>query len=541
MAYAEDIAKSVSDEYRELSGSRTTFEAHWEDVARLVLPSYAGMFTANSMQTPGAKRTQYQFDSTAASACTKFASVMESLLTPRNSRWHRVMPSDQYLLKDRETRLWFEAVTDILFRFRQAPQANFQGQNQQSYLSLGAFGTGPLFIDAYNRSGLRYRAIHLGEIYFAENHQGIIDKALRRFEMTARQIVQKWPDTASQRVKEAADKTPERKYWVLHCVKPRADYDPNRMDGKGRPFASYYVEDESKTLLAEGGYGSFPYAVGRYLQAPGEIYGRSPAMECLPAIKTLNEQKKTMLKQGHRVVDPVLLAHDDGVLGSFKLRPGYVNPGTMTQDGKRLVDVLPTGNLAAGEKMMEYEIRAINDAFLVTLFQILTESPQMTATEVLERTREKGMLLAPTMGRQMSEYLGPMIEREIDVLRDLRLLPPMPPALVEAQGEYRIEYDSPMSRAQKAEEGAGLMRTVQMTLEVVNVTQNPEPLDHFNWDEIVPAVAEMQAVPTKWLRSLDDVQKIRAGRQQMAEQQMAVDAAPAMASVAKVAASQPGA
>ena len=35
----------------------------------------------------------------------------------------------------------------------------------------------------------------------------------------------------------------------------------------------------------------------------------------------------------------------------------------------------------------------INDAFLVTLFQILTETPEMTATEVIERTREKGALL----------------------------------------------------------------------------------------------------------------------------------------------------
>lgn len=43
---------------------------------------------------------------------------------------------------------------------------------------------------------------------------------------------------------------------------------------------------------------------------------------------------------------------------------------------------------------------------LVTLFQILTETPQMTAAEVVERTNEKGILLAPTVGRQQSEYLG---------------------------------------------------------------------------------------------------------------------------------------
>src|SRR4029077_1707786 len=105
--------------------------------------------------------------------------------------------------------------------------------------------------------------------------------------------------------------------------------------------------------------------------------------------------------------------------------------------------------------MMAEERTLIGDAFLVTLFQILTETPQMTATEVIERTNEKGILLAPTVGRQQSEYLGPMIERELDVLGAQGLLPPMPPRLKEAKGEYQVVYTSPFSRAMRAQEAAG--------------------------------------------------------------------------------------
>ena len=54
---------------------------------------------------------------------------------------------------------------------------------------------------------------------------------------------------------------------------------------------------------------------------------------------------------------------------------------------------------------------AVNDALYIRLFQILVQNPQMTATEVVERTNEKGILLAPTVGRQQSEYLGPLIDR----------------------------------------------------------------------------------------------------------------------------------
>jgi hypothetical protein len=155
----------------------------------------------------------------------------------------------------------------------------------------------------------------------------------------------------------------------------------------------------------------------------------------------------------------------------------------------------------------------------------------MTATEVMERTREKGILMAPTVGRQQDEYLGPLIEREIDVLNRAGLLPPMPEVLLEAGGEYRVVYDSPLSKAQRAEEAAGLMRTIEMSLNVVNVTQNPEPLDHFNWDVIVPEISDIQGVPARWMKDPKIVQAMRQQRAQQAQEQALVQAAPGAAAM----------
>jgi len=158
-------------------------------------------------------------------------------------------------------------------------------------------------------------------------------------------------------------------------VKPRSDYSAARVDAQGKRWGSYYVLLEGHVLLSEGGFDTFPYPISRYVTGPGEIYGRSPAMMALPAIKVLNEQKKTMLKQGHRIVDPVLLTHDDGILDTLSLRPGSVNPGGVNSSGQRLVHELPTGNLAAGQELMDMERKVINDAFLVTLFQYLVKPP----------------------------------------------------------------------------------------------------------------------------------------------------------------------
>ena len=157
----------------------------------------------------------------------------------------------------------------------------------------------------------------------------------------------------------------------------------------------------------------------------------------------------------------------------------------------------------------------------------------MTATEVLERAREKGALLSPTMGRQQSEALGPMIEREVDLLVMQGLLPPLPPALVEAEGEFEIEYDSPLTRSQRAEEAAGWLRTLEAAIAYANTTQDLSALDHFNVDVIYPQLAEINAVPASWMNSMETVTQQRQQRAQQQEMQQMVEAAPAAAGVMK--------
>lgn len=536
----EEIVNEICREFEAMASQRGNLDSHCREIAERIIPGQSTLFqTGQTGGTKGEKRNENIFDSTAAIALGRFSSILDSLLTPRNQTWHRLMPSDPALNKNREVRLWFEEANRLLFKYRYSPTANFSSQNQMNYKALGAFGTGTMFTDeiAGGGKGLRYRHCHLSQVYFSENHQGIVDKVHRRYPMSARQAVQKWGDKTPDAIKTAAKSSdPEKEFQFIHCVKPRQDYDSERLDSKGMPFVSYYVSFDTKDLMSEGGYNTFPYSVSRYEQMPGEAYGRSPAMDVLPAVKTLNEQKKTILKQGHRAVDPVLLAHDDGIVDAFSMKPGALNPGGVTADGRPLVHALPVGNISIGKELMDDERAVINDAFLVTLFQILVDGGDMTATEVMERSREKGVLLAPTVGRQQSEYLGPMIVRELDVLARQGALPPMPQALIEAKGDYRIEHDSPLSRAQHAEEASGLMRTIEMTLNVVNVTQNQEPLDHFDWDTIVPEVSDIQGVPARWMRDPRLVAQIRQGRAQQAQTQQAIQAGPAAAAMVKAAA-----
>lgn len=537
----QDKVNDALQLFTQLSAGRGVFENHWQQIADLALVAYSNTFRPFSANTPGAQKTELQYDSTAAVALGRSAAVVDSLLTPYGKMWHGLKPSNPLLQKDYTVRVYFEEVTRLLFQYRYSSKANFASNNFENMQNLMGFGTGCMFTDALKApgGGLRYRSIHLGEIYFRENHQGLIDTALRYYPMKARQAIQKWgKEKLPPQIVAAAEKGSNQDFYFIHLVQPNGERDEKRLDYRGMAYSSSHISVTNKLYLGEGGYRSFPYSISRYKTAPGEIYGRSPAMDVLPAMKTLNIEKLTMLKQGQRISDPVLLMHDDGIANAFDATPGSFNAGGVSAEGRPLVHVLPTGNLAVNKEMMDDERKVIQDSLLVTLFQVLMENPQMTATEVLERVREKGMLLAPTVGRQESEYVGPMVERDIEVLALQGLLPPMPPILIEAKGEYEVVYDSPMSRAMRAEEAAAALRSVSQAVEFSAASQNPEPLDHFKWDVIIPEVSDISGMPVSWRNTPEEIQLIRQNRAQQQQQQMMIQAAPAIAGAAK--AIQPG-
>ncbi|WP_316176253.1 portal protein [Bradyrhizobium sp. SZCCHNRI1073] len=552
----QETVGRIMHDFSERQVKRNMHAGQWEETARLIWPEHRNTFYYGNWNFPGLKKTQQQVDATGMLALHRFAAIADSLLTPANSKWHALQASNDYIMKNRQVRLWFDTATTLLFKYRKNPLANFRGQNNSNLRALGGFGNATMFVDAFDGRdhhgfrGLRYKSVPLGETFFRENHQGIVDSMIRWFRYDARQAKQKFgEDKLPMQIIAALEKDSSQPFDFLHCVEPRRDYERDRFDAKGMPYASYYVSIQGGCLMPhadgqmEGGYRRFPYAVSRYDQAPMEWYGRGPAQMVLPALKTLNAQKSVFLKQGHRAADPVLLTADDGII-DMNMKPGAINAGGVSPDGKELVKILPSGEIQIVKEMMAEERSIIDDMFLVTLYKVLSEHPNMTATQVIELVNEKGILVAPTLGRQETEYLGPMIERELDILNALGLLPPMPPLLKEAQGEYEVVYTSPLAMAQRAQEAAGFIRTVETAKEIVNITQDPSYLDPFDFDAALPEIAAIQSVPERWMAPPEKIAQKRQNRAKAQAQQAQMQALPAQAAMLKaqaaVAKAQPG-
>lgn len=536
---AEDVlAGEIVDEVTRLSNERTEFEMEWEEASQRFMPSSSGLFNLNSEQNPGGRRTRNMVDPTGAKSADRFASIYDSILTPRNQTYQILQASNDKLNEQRDVKVYFEEMRRVLFKQRYTPRANFASQNNQNLMSLGVLGNLCMFTDDLwtpnGSDGLRYRSIHIGEIYFSENHQGLIECVYRVFRLNAKQAAKQFgEETLPDKIQSALKSGKGETFKFIHAVKPREDVDYDRRDHKGMELASYYVAVDDKKLLREKGYNTQPYSISRYMQAARELWGRGPAMLALPSQKTLDEQKKVHLRVGHHVADPRLLVADDGIIDLLSAKPGTAVPGGVNADGRALVHALQTGRLDITKEMMDEEKNDIKDSFLVTLFLLTQENPQMTAAEVMEKVREKGILLAPAAGRQETEYIGPMTERELDLLSRQGKLPPMPPILREAQGEYTIVHDSPLSRAMRAEEASGIMRTVEYAMNVSATTQDPSIMDHFDWDEIVPAVARIHGVPEKWMKDPRAIADMRAQREQQRQGQEMIQAAPGAAAMIK--------
>jgi hypothetical protein len=142
------------------------------------------------------------------------------------------------------------------------------------------------------------------------------------------------------------------------------------------------------------------------------------------------------------------------------------------------------------------------------------------------------------MGRQETEFLAPMIERELDVLwrRGIlqRELPAMPQSLAQAGGVLKVVYTSPLTRLAMAAQVTAIQAWFSDLAPMAQV--KPDVLDVVDTDAAALILADARGVPQKARRTPDAVTQARQARAQQVNQQNILAAAPIAAKAAKDAA-----
>lgn len=532
------IASKILEEQASLKSARSNYETVWRRIAEEFIPSQDIFF--NNQATRDFSRYDHIFDGSGQIALSRYSAAMDGLNTPRGQAWHGLEVGDATLNANSNVRRYLDEVRDILFTLRYASTSSFSSEAHAMYTSLGAFGTGVLFVDDNIDGGILYKHIHISEMFLSENVAGIIDSVYRKFTLTARQAreMQENEDwELPKAIIEAADKNPEERFAFVHHVAPNRSRDKDRLDAEGMQYKSWYISVEDTKIVSEGGFRTFPYMATRIMLSPNQVFGDSPAMQVIGDVRYLQESDKTSLKYGQLNASPAYAVPHDTVFRRADIRPDALVYGGMDPAGNLLMKPIPTGNdPRQNELNIQRKKQNIDDAFLLTLFQILANNTQETATEVLQKAQEQGLFLGSIAGRLQSEWFASMIDRELDIANAKGLLPDMPDELIEASEngqdvEIKVVFTSPLSQVLDAQKAAGTIRTVETIGQLSQLY--PSIVNSINPDEIPQILADANGMPNKVLRSKEEIEQLNIEQQQQQQQQELLAAAPAVSSVAK--------
>lgn len=496
------LAEMVMRKFAVMKTERAKWEPMWDKAAEMCSVD-SGLFSTDER----GRVKQALFDSTGRNALSCFSASLKSVIVPTTTRWHRLKATNPKLDKSAAVKKYLERVTEVLFRSRYAANSNFASESDILFNQLGVYGHAVWMVEDDIGKGIVYRAIPVKEAYIKKNDRGQLEAVFREYELSAYEAVQKFGEAVSFDIKKAAENTPDRQFKFLHAVFERDDYIAGKKDFRGMKYLSVHLDLGSKKVIRQGGYRSLPYMAPRFLGIAGSSYGDSPALQALYDMLTANEMGKTILRTGQLQANPPILTNM-GLIDAAKLgSAGAVIRGGLDNQGKPAAVSMQYGNNLAITIEMQKEVRAaIERAFLVPLFQSLTQSKQMTATEVEKREMEKSMLLAPMCERIAAEWLSGNIERELDILAGYGLLDDVPEELM-YDGAIAIEFESPAVHMQKSGAIMGLYKTIEAAVSMAQT--NPGVLDIFDTESALRTIADYYGVSSDVVRTAEDVERLK--------------------------------
>ena len=497
------FSKELKDNMSRLQAKRQVWESHWQEVSDYMLPRKSDV---NTERTRGDKRNIKIYDGTAVHSLELLASSLHGMLTSAAQRWFQLRFKEAMLNDSDEAKEWLEDAMDKMYVA--ISRSNFQTEIFENYHDLIAFGTSCLFIEEDKEDIVRFSARHIKEIYISENERGFVDTIYRKFKLTAKAALEKFgKDNISRDLAVKFTKTPFDDVEIVHVVRPRSIFDPNKLDKQNMPFQSVYMEYDTGHIISIGGFREFPYVVPRYLKASNEIYGRSPGMNSLADVKVLNKMVEVSLKAAQKQVDPPLLVPDDAMILPVRTAPGSLN---YYRSGSR--DRIESLNIGAnnplGLNMEDQRRRSISRTFHVDQL-LIQENRTMTATEVMQRNQEKMKILGPVIGRLQQELLQPLIIRVFNIMLRNKQFLPAPEVLINQ--EVDIEYVSTVAVAQKGSQLESIMRGLEI---FGSVAQIAPVTDYIDENGLVKQIINILGLPAKMIKSDKQVQELRAVRQE---------------------------
>ena len=340
----DDQKAKDCEKYLEVLADQRLF---WEPMIDNIIAyvNHGRRFIQDRNLSPGQQTGQEVFDDTAMLARNMLVDGMTGYLCSRNQPWFGLeIPGKFNFPRTSRMRAWSGQRVDAypqvqkwlqdcqIVMYSAFNRSNFYDVNTE-FISDGATcGTAYFQIEEdIQNSSIVFTVPHYRECFIAQNQFGKVDTIYRVYKMTLRQLEEKF----GMEVMVKADCNFKRDYEsnlyserdVLHAIYPRRDFNPGRIDAKGKKWESVWVYrqggkilsadgskstgDDGISLLSEGGYDSMPIVTWRWRKNDDEVYGRGPGHDAFISIAQLNQMARTNLVTAQRAAEPPLVAYSD--------------------------------------------------------------------------------------------------------------------------------------------------------------------------------------------------------------------------------------
>jgi hypothetical protein len=497
-------------------------------------------------------------DSTASRALQAMASAIMGSLWKTGGRTFR-LEAPSYLAKSAENKKYYEDITKVLSGCMETEKAGFELAFHETLCEEGVFGTGTFCIfQGDYKTPLIFKSWALQSLYLAESKDEFIDTLYYDQKLTVEQVANTYGvENVSADVKKKYGEDKSKFDMVLICVaiEPRNSLERAAAPASSNlalPYASYHFEVEKPHLLKESGYADIPAKSSRWYKLPGEVYGRSPAMDAIPAIMQLNALKEAFLIGAEKKVEPPLYVLDDGSLGAAAVDTSAGGLSVLNMSGRLqgqnpIGVIFDVGELQSVSKIIEDTKGEVLQHFLIDKLYDLNNKTRMTLGEAEIRYDIRADALSATYARIFNEQLTPAIERSFNITFEMGLLGVakddvakqellkkngidpiiIPPEIVEAMAKgrdvYKISYISPAAQLLRESERRGVTDTVNAMLTISSVSE--DAVDTMDIDETMEAIRDLSGAPSKIMRAVDEANSRRRARNDMRRQAMEAEKA----------------
>jgi len=530
MADPKTIREKCEVRLSSMQAVRQPLEQDWTEIFQHTLPArgLVQMGNRNANTVNGNRRANTaSHDSKGARAARTLTNGMQSGLNSQATPWFKLgVAGDTDLMEYEPVKIWMAEVERLIYNL--LATTNFYDASKTGYSELGTIGVEACIMLEHSEYRAVCHTLTAGEYWIATDEGLRTDTLYRRSLLTTMQMVRSFEWNRLSKTCQNAYNSGNYQtlFPVVHAIERRRERDPDKIDGKNKPFASIVWEEgqtDKNILLREGGYDTKPFWAPRWETTSNEVYSSSsPGFYALPDLREMQLAARRRGRAMDLLVKPPMKA-PIGMAGSkLRLDPGSITFGT-AMDMDKVAPMFELGyqSLAAIRDEREAIRQDVDACFHVDLFMAISQMEGVQPRNDLEltlRDAEKFTQLGPVVDRVNIEKLEVAIDRAFSILSSLGQIPPAPPEL---QGQpLQIDFISMLAQAQKASQNSAIERAARFVGFVAGIF--PDAAIKFDAEQAIDEFATGTGTPPKIIRSDEVVAQMK---EQMAQQQQMAQAA----------------